>query len=125
MLAFNRQWDPLPMHLDTAEAQARGYRDVTASGQYTLCIKQALLNKAPWHEAVIGALAHDEMKFLRPVYPGDTLSLTIECLTKRVSRSKPNRGILKFAFRLFNQNNDIVLSYVHTSMFSRRQASAH
>ncbi len=124
MLAFNRRWDPLPMHVDAAEAQTRGYRDMTASGQYTLCVKQALLNEAPWHDAVIGALAHDDMKFPRPVYPDDKLSLTIECLETRPSRSKPNRGIIKFDFRLFNQDDATVLSYTHTSMFSRREPAA-
>ena len=124
MLEFNQRWDPLPMHLDAAAARARGYRDMTASGQYTLCVKQALLNEAPWHEAVIGALAHDDMKFPRPVYPDDRLRLTIECLDTRPSRSKPNRGIIKFGFRLFNQDDDTVLSYVHTSMFARHDVAS-
>lgn len=120
MLAFNQRWDPLPMHVDATEAQARGYRDMTASGQYTLCVKQALLNEAPWHDAVIGALAHDDVKFPLAVYPDDQLSLTIECLETRPSRSNSERGIIKFAFRLFNQDEDTVLSYVHTSLFARR-----
>ena len=120
MLEFNQRWDPLPMHVDAAEARARGYRDMTASGQYTLCVKQALLNEAPWHAAVIGALAHDDMIFPRPVYPDDQLSLTIECLETRPSRSNPARGIIKFGFRLFNQDDDTVLSYIHMSMFARR-----
>ena len=120
MLEFNRLWDPLPMHLDVAQAQARGYRDITASGQYTLCVKQVLLNDVPWSDAVIGALAHDQMVFPHPVYADDQLSLTIECRETRPSRSKPDRGVVKFNLRLFNQDDVTVLIYVHTSMLERR-----
>lgn len=124
MVAFSRQWDPLPIHLDDAAARARGHREATGSGQYTLCVKQALLNEAPWRDAVIGALGFDELRFPRPVYAGDSLTLTIECLTTRASRSKPDRGIVKFRFRLDNQQGEPVLTYLDTVMFARRPASA-
>jgi hypothetical protein len=46
MLTFSRQWDPLPIHLNAEAARAKGHRTITASGQYTLCVKQLLLNQA-------------------------------------------------------------------------------
>ncbi len=124
LLEFNRRWDPLPIHLDDAAARARGLDGLTASGQYTLCIKQAMLNQAPWTDAVIGALGFDELRFPHPVYPGDDIRLEITCLETRPSRSKPDRGIVKFDFRLFNQDDVLVLSYLDTVMFARRAPPA-
>lgn len=120
LLEFNGRWDPLPIHMDDAAAQARGLKGMTASGQYTLCIKQKMLHGAPWTDAVIGALGFDELRFPHPVYPGDDISLSIECLELRASLSKPDRGIVKFAFRLTNQDGVAVLNYLDTVMFARR-----
>lgn len=127
LLEFNGRWDPLPIHVDDAAARARGLAGLTASGQYTLCIKQKLLNGAPWTDAVIGALGFDELRFPHPVYPGDAIHLRVACLDVRVSRSKPDRGIVKFDFSLTNQNAVVVLRYLDTVMFARRPApeSAH
>ena len=122
LIEFNTRWDPLPIHLDDAAAQARGLKGMTASGQYTLCVKQKMLNGAPWTAAVIGALGFDELRFPHPVYPGDDLSLTIECLELRASNSKPDRGIVKFVFRVTNQDGVAVLNYLDTVMFGRRPA---
>ena len=121
LLEFNGRWDPLPIHMNDAAAQARGLRCMSASGQYTLCIKQKMLNGAPWTDAVIGALGFDELRFPHPVYPGDDISLSIECLELRSSKSKPDRGIVKFAFRLTNQDGVAVLNYLDTVMFARRE----
>lgn len=120
LLEFNARWDPLPIHMDDAAAQARGLNGMSASGQYTLCVKQKLLHGAAWKDAVIGALGFDELRFPHPVYPGDDLRLAIECLDLRVSNSKPDRGIVKFAFRVTNQDGVTVLSYLDTVMFARR-----
>ena len=120
LLEFNRRWDPLPIHLDDKAARARGLAGLTASGQYTLCIKQAMLNQSTWTEAVIGALGFDELRFPHPVYPGDDIRLDIECLETRPSRSKPDRGIVKFLFQMFNQEDTLVLRYLDTVMFARR-----
>jgi len=123
LLAFNNKWDPLPMHTDIDAARAKGHRDITASGQYTLCVKQIFINQTPWCRGVIGALGFDEVRFPHPVYIDDELSITIDCVDKRASRSKSDRGIVKFSFRLFNQDNVTVLSYIDTVMFERHNAS--
>ena len=96
MLEFSRKWDPLPMHIDEESARARGYRAITASGQYTLCVKQALMTQAPWRVALIGAMGFD----------------------------KPDRGIVKFTFEVANQDDETVLSYLDTVMFAKRNGSA-
>lgn len=120
LLEFNRKWDPLPIHLDDAAARAKGHRGITASGQYTLCVKQVFVNQARWRNAVIGALGFDEVRFPHPVYVDDELSATIECVDKRASRSKPDRGIVTLSFRVYNRDDVTVLSYIDTVMFARR-----
>ncbi|MDA0821202.1 MAG: MaoC/PaaZ C-terminal domain-containing protein [Proteobacteria bacterium] len=119
LIPFNRKWDPLPMHLDDQAAREKGHRGLTASGQYTLCVKQLFINQTPWRDCVIGALGFDEVRFPHPVYVGDQLSATIECIDKRASQSKLDRGIVKFVVRVFNQNDETVLSYIDTVMFKR------
>ena len=119
MLAFNRQWDPLPIHVDQMAAEAMGLRGITASGQYTLCVKQLFVNQTPWVGAVIGALGFDEVRFPHPVYPDDTLYGTIDCTDKRASRSKADRGIVTLSFRIANQDDVAVLTYIDTVMLRR------
>jgi acyl dehydratase len=124
MLAFSRKWDPLPVHIDDKAAREQGYRGITASGQFTLCVKQVLTRQAPWRAALIGSMGFDELRFPRPVYAGDELALTVECADTRPSRSKPDRGIVKFALRLANQDGETVLAHVDTVMFARRSEPA-
>jgi acyl dehydratase len=120
LLEFNARWDPLPIHMSDDAARARGMKGVSASGNYTLCIKQYMLQEAAWTDAVIGALGFDELRFPHPVHADDDIRLEIECLETRTSRSKPDRGIIKFLFRLLNQDDVLVLSYLDTVMFARR-----
>ena len=122
MLAFSRKWDPLPIHTDADAAKARGLRAITASGQYTLCVKQVFVNQTPWVHAVIGALGFDEVRFPHPVYAGDELYARITCTGARASRSKPDRGIVTLAFDVSNQDQTTVLTYIDTVMFARRPA---
>ena len=119
MSEFNRNWDPLPIHLDEAAALAAGHKSIIASGQYTLCIKQYFMNRMPWREAVIGAIGFDELRFLNPVHAGDVISIKVLCIDKRLSKSKPDRGICKFKVEMSNQDSEPVLSYTDIVMLKR------
>ncbi len=120
LLEFNKKWDRLPIHLDEAAARAQGHRGIIGSGQYTLCIKQYFVNQTPWGEAVIGAIGFDELRFRNPIYAGDRITATITCVEKRASRSKPDRGIVKFEMLLANQDGDAVLTFTDIVMLARR-----
>lgn len=120
LLDFNRKWDPLPIHLDDDAARAKGLKAKSASGQYTLCVKQHFVNLAPWTEAVIGAMGFDQVRFPHPVYAGDELEACITVKNLRASRSKPDRGIVTLDFRIFNQDDVTVLTYIDTVMFQKR-----
>ena len=124
LLAFNQKWDPLPIHLDDAAARAKGLKSKSASGQFTLCVKQYFVNQSPWTKAVIGAMGFDEVRFPNPVYVGDELFAQVEVAKLRASKSKPDRGIVTLNFRLFNKEDVTVLTYTDTVMFSRRAPSS-
>ncbi len=122
MVEFAKKWDPLPMHVDVQAAQTLVHGGLIASGQYTLAIKQKLYTQTEFiGESVIGAIEWNEVRFLNPVRPGHRLSLTSECLDKRASKSRPDRGIIKFKATIQTQYDEIVLSYIHLVMVRKRQ----
>ena len=121
MLAFSRKWDNLPIHVDDAAAKQLGHRGIIASGQYSLCIKQYFINQSEWRDAVIGAAGWDEVRFKKPVYAGDDISGSIRCIDKIESRSKPDRGIVRFEIILKNQDGELVLSLLDDVMMEKRK----
>ncbi len=121
MLAFSRQWDPLPIHVDADFAARSAHGTLIASGIYTHAVKQYLLARhAPWRGAVIGAAGYDEVRFPVPVRAGDRLSFTWEVEDARPSRTKPDRGIVRFRNSLTNERGETVLSYLDTVVIARR-----
>lgn len=122
MLAFAREWDPMPIHVDEAAGRA-AFGGITASGLYVLAIKHRLLRTSPLNEdAVIVSFGYDEVRFLKPVRPGDTLTLTMDCVDKRASRSRPHAGIVSVRIELANQHGEVVLSHLDTVLVRKRGA---
>lgn len=124
MVAFARRWDPLPIHVDVGGPGERVHGTLIASSIYTLAIKQRLITETPWRDAVIGAMGHDEMRFPKPVRPGDALRLCWRVVSLRASQSKPDRGIAVFAMDMLNQDDAVVLHYLDTVMLARRRGAA-
>src|SRR5690348_7333074 len=83
MVEFARQWDPMPFHTDGS----------SAPGIYILAFKQRLLHQLP-KMAVLASFGYDEVRFHEPVKPGDSLSLSVEWVSRRESGSKPHTGIV-------------------------------
>jgi len=124
IVAFARDWDPQPFHLDETAAAASIYGGLIASGWHTVCVfmrlyADGLLARA----AAMGSPGVDELRWLRPVRPGDTLAARLEVLEVRPSRSKPDRGILRARAVTLNQHGEEVLSFVATLFFKRRPAA--
>jgi acyl dehydratase len=121
IVAFATLWDPQPFHLDEAAARASIYGGLIASGWHTCCIfmrlfADGLLNRA----AAMGSPGLDELRWLKPVRPGDTLFGRVEVLEVTPSRSRPDRGIARLRSAVRNQADDEVLSFVAAVMFRRR-----
>ena len=77
-------------------------------------------NMGKLQQASLGSPGIDEIRWLKPVYPGDVLTCESELLEKRRSKSKPEVGITKSATRVFNQNGDLVMSHVANGMIRVR-----
>jgi acyl dehydratase len=107
--AFARQFDPQPFHLDEATAAKTFFRGLAASGWHTAAVTMKLLVEGglPLAGGVIGA-GVEEVRWPRPVRPGDRLHVESEVLQVRPSRSKPDQGLAKVRTTTLNQDNEPV-----------------
>ena len=111
IVSYARRWDPLPVHIDEAAAKQTMFGGLTASGSHTLAIRTLLLHRVPIQDGVIAAGGWDDVRFHKPVRPGDELWLEDTWIAKRQSASKPDRGIVTAMMKLLNQDGDVVLSH--------------
>ena len=123
ILDFALAYDPQPFHLDKEAAERSPYAGLIASGFQTLAIGFRMF----YQEKVINACSMgspgmDELRWLRPVRPGDTLRTVAQVLEKRASESKPDRGILRMGYEVMNQADEVVMTFVTTHIFRRRPA---
>jgi acyl dehydratase len=125
IVAFARDWDPQPFHLDEEAGAASLYGGLIASGWHTVCVfmrlfADGLLSRA----AALGSPGVDEVRWLRPVRPGDTLEGRIEILEVKPSRSRPDRGSVRARCVMTNQDGDEVLTMQPVLLFRRRRSEA-
>jgi acyl dehydratase len=121
IIDFALAYDPQPFHLDTTAAAASLFGGLIASGIHTLALGfRAFLQLGLFSACGMGSPGLDELRWLRPVRPGDTLHSEVEVVEARPSRSKPDRGILVMAFRMRNQRDEDVLS-MRTLQLTRRR----
>ena len=120
MVAFARKWDPFPFHINRAAAEKSIHGGLIASGEYTMAIKQILLHGKGIPPGVMASLGYDELRYLKPVRPGDRISVRLDVLEKRPSRSKPDRGIVRVRTTLENQDNETVLTYIDNVLIAKR-----
>ena len=112
--SYARRWDPLPVHTDEAAARQTMFGGLTASGSHTLAIRTLLMHRVPIQDGVIAAGGWDEIRFHKPVRPGDELWLEVTWTAKRRSESKRDRGIVTATMKLLNQDEEVVLSQKNT-----------
>ena len=119
--AFAAAFDPQPFHLDETAAQASVFGRLVASGWHTMALTMRMLVdgelRSLWGLVGLGA---DELRWPRPVVPGDRLSVTWEVLEVRPSSSKPDRGTARLRVTTRNQRDEVVLSLVTTILLPRR-----
>ena len=114
-------YDPQPFHLDKDAATNSHYGGLLASGLQTLAVCfRLLLETGVFHAASIGSPGLDELRWLAPVRPGDTLHTETEVLDVRPSTSKPDRGIARLSYRAVNQRGETVMSFTMMHLLLRR-----
>jgi acyl dehydratase len=119
IIAFARQWDPQPWHVDP-EAAALTHGGLSASSCHTYSIAALLLNRME-PVAGIASLKH-EIELPNPARPGDRLTLTMTCVEVRESATRPDRGLLTFDGVLANQHGLCVLKLRSLMLVRRRPA---
>lgn len=121
IIAYARQFDPQPFHLDEASARESMYGGLIASGWHTgaMFIRMVAQHMTPIH-ATAGAMGFDDLKWVRPVRPGDVLSVESVIREKIESRSRPERGLVKIESRVRDQRDEVVMSLVSLVVYLRR-----
>jgi acyl dehydratase len=120
-LAFARQFDPQPFHLDDAAAEASLFKRLSASGWHTCAMTMRLMCDGYMNDsASLGSPGIDELRWLKPVCPGDTISAEMTVLEARVMNSKPHVGLVLSRWRVFNQDGDDVMTMQGWGMFALR-----
>ncbi|MCP4595712.1 MaoC family dehydratase [Neptuniibacter sp.] len=113
-------YDPQPIHIDAIYAAEGPYGGVIASGFQTLSLCFRMMIQTRVFETVsMGGPGIDELRFLAPVRPGDTIKTEVEILSVTPSRSKPDRGVLKIMCSGYNQHKDKVISFIVIMMGKR------
>jgi acyl dehydratase len=118
MVSFARRWDPLPIHTDRKAAKASPHGGLIAPASYTISLASALVQELDPKIAFIGGLEW-KTRFSAPVRPGDRLVATCQCVEKRASRTKPDRGIARFMTTMHNQRGETVITSEMTTLVSR------
>jgi acyl dehydratase len=121
ILAFARQFDPQPFHIDPERAKDSIFHGLVASGWHTSALFMRLLVDGLLQETIsIGSPGVDELRWRNPVRPGDHLRAVLTVLECNPSRSRPNMGIVRSACEMFNQKDEVVLTLSGIHFFGRR-----
>lgn len=129
IIAFGRAWDPQPMHVDAEAAKATLMRGLCASGYHVCVIMMRLVCDAVLNRvASLGSPGVDEVKWLKPLKPGDVVRCSYRIQEKRVLRSRPDVGASRVLVELIDADGAVVANWV-TNQFTRMrtpaQAGAH
>ena len=123
ILDFALRCDPQPFHLDKTYAENGPFEGLIASGLHTLVLAhRMLLDGQIIPASSMGASGMDEVRWLKPVRPGDTLKVSSEVLEKRPSKSRQDRGRLRTLFEVKNQRQEVVMTFTVAYMVARRPA---
>jgi len=120
IIDFAWRYDPQPFHLDANAAAESPYGGLIASGFQSLAICFRLfIQSGLLADSSLGSPGIDELRWLAPVRPGDTLHSEIEVLEARPSKSKPDRGIARLKYHAVNQRGEVVLSFIVNHLLRR------
>jgi acyl dehydratase len=123
ILDYAREFDPQYFHVDPAAAKQSIYGGLIASGWHTTAMMMRLMVDGFLGEsAALGSPGFDDLKWLRPVRPGDTIRVRSTVLEAIASRSRPDVGIVRTRTEALNQNGDVVLEMHSSGMYRRRPA---
>lgn len=125
IIAFAQRYDPQPFHTDPEVAGMSTYGGLIASGWHTVALTMKLLVECYLSaESSLGSPGIDELRWIKPVRPGDALSVRVVVEEVRRSRSKPDRGLVGSAIEVRNQRGELVMSMRAMNLMLLRDAGA-
>ncbi len=120
IIEFAEKYDPRPVHIDTEAAQVSQFGSVIASGYHVISMAMRLLvEHFISDKSGIASPGLDEIRFHAPTRPGDRLRVRVKVTGVEVSKTKPDRGIVRDLVELHNQHDELVLSYRSMGMYYR------
>jgi acyl dehydratase len=121
IVAFAAEFDPQPMHLDEVAARDTMLGGLAASGWHTCALlMRMIVDGFVGRSASMGSPGVEEVKWLRPVRPGDHLTVRATVLETRASSRRPDRGTVTFRFEVLNSSGDVLMTLVSALMLRRR-----
>jgi acyl dehydratase len=124
VLNFAGKYDAQPFHLSDEAAAETHFGRIAASGWHTCAMTMAMVveNMKGDAHAGLGSPGIDELRWLKPVYPGDTLRCETEVIEKTPSRSRPEMASFRKRMSVFNQHDEKVMSFTSIGLIRRRPA---
>jgi acyl dehydratase len=117
IIDFASKYDPQSFHLDEDAAKNGPFGRLTSSGFMTLGKSfTQIFNTNVFNGSSMGAWGLDELRWTKPVYPGDTLKTQVEVLEKKLSSKNPLKGTVRLKQTVYNQNEDVVMTWISNSM---------
>ena len=123
LLEFARTYDPQYFHADPQAATRSVFGGLIASGIFTMAIWRQLDHQICGDVAWICGVAWDDVRFPKPVRPGDSLRAHARCLSKRPSGKDPRRGVAVYQYTLLNQRGETVFTCRSTNLVERRRTA--
>jgi acyl dehydratase len=120
IIAFAENFDPQPFHLSDEAGRKTPYAGLIASGWHTAGMTMRMMVDHLVSRHGLGSPGIDELRWLKPVRPGDTLTCRSTVLSVRRSNSKPDRGIVRQKIETMNQHGEVVLSWIGNGMVRAR-----
>lgn len=118
-------YDPQPFHIDKVEAETTLYGGIIASGFQVMALTFRMFHQTGAFAACsLGGYGIDELRWMLPTRPGDTLRVEVEVVEQIASRSRPDRGTVRMLYRTLNQQGETVQSCIGNHILARRPAIA-
>jgi len=125
IIDFALQFDPQPMHLDEEAARSSMLGGLCASGWHMCGLAMRMIVDGILRDsASMGAPGVDEVRWVKPLRPGDDITLRTTVLDTRVSRSRPEMGLINFRFELIDRHEATIMTMASSLMMGRRPTDA-
>ncbi len=120
IIEFAKKFDPQPFHIDPEAAKLTQFGGLIASGPHTLAYWRKMDDEINGDISYICGLEYERVRLITPLRPGDDMQLMSKIIEARPSKTKPDRGVVKIAYRVFNQDDETLATLICTSLVKTR-----